>query len=266
MERKNIVIIAALVIVICILTGIIFATMTKSVEYERIELAPNATSIEIPKEDLKYEGEMNGTGAKLWTFKKGSLTTYNSEEALNARGLYGLGGAVGLKTIKEMILNHYEKEEEIDGFTVYTVNGKDLGINGRDTLYCIITGNDDTHDNIVITVDDKDVALHMAKSIQYKSMNSTKSSTNSDNTVSTGSSNHNNASSKNKYTEEDLARANEAGYYSGYSDGYSDSYDDYYYDDYETSTSTDSSQSSSDHSSSSGSSSSSSSIETTVDN
>lgn len=178
METKNIIIIGVLVVIICVLAGAIFGTLTNSVNYERIEIVPNGTSIEVPTENAKYEGEMNETGAKLWTFKQGSLVTFNSEEAVNSRGLYGLGGAVGIKTINDMVLNHFEKREEIDGFTVYTLDANKLGIENRSTMYCIIVGNDTTHDNIVITVDNIDIALHMAKSIQYKTSNSTTNNVN----------------------------------------------------------------------------------------
>lgn len=246
METKNIVIIAVLAITICIIAGATFGLLTKSVNYERIELMPNGTSIEAPANELKYEGEVNESGAKLWTFKQGSLMTFNSEEAINARGLYGLGGAVGIKAINDMVLNHFEKREEIDGFTVYTIDGEKLGIEGRGIMYCIITKNDDTHDNIVIITDSKDITLHMAKSIQYKSANITNTNSNEASTASTST--HNTTdNNKNKYSEEDLARANQEGYDSGYSDGYSDSYYDDYDDDYsfETTTSRPSSSSSS---------------------
>ncbi len=178
METKNIVIIGVLVVIICILAGAIFGTLTNSMNYERIEIVPNGTSIEVPTENAKYEGEMNETGAKLWTFKQGSLVTFNSEEAVNSRGLYGLGGAVGIKTINDMVLNHFEKREEIDGFTVYTIDANKLGIENRSTMYCIIVGNDTTHDNIVITVDNIDIALHMAKSIEFKTSNPNNDSSN----------------------------------------------------------------------------------------
>ncbi|WP_406533197.1 hypothetical protein [Methanobrevibacter sp.] len=191
METKYLIIIACLAIAVCVLAGALFGTMTKSVEYERIELTSNGTTIEIPTEKANYDGEVNGTGARLWSFKQGSLMSYNSQEATNNKGLYGLGGAIGMKSIRDIVLTHFEKREEIDGFTVYKLNGEQLGINNRSTLYCIIMGNDTTHDNIIITVDDKDIALHMAKSVQYKSSNSNASS----NSAAVTNSNNNNSKS-----------------------------------------------------------------------
>ena len=206
METKQIIIIGILLVIICILFGAIFGVLTSNVAYERIEITPNGTSIEVPSENAKYEGEINTTGAKMWTFKQGALMTFNSEEAIDARGLNGLGGAVGFKDIKDIVITHFEKQETIDGFTVYTLNGEQLGINGRGTMYCIITGNDQTHDNIIITVDNKDIALHMAKSIQYKTGNITSDA----NLTDSGYTSSNNGSSVptdvNKHPADDLVK------------------------------------------------------------
>lgn len=176
METKNIVIIGILCIIICIFVGAIFGVLTNNVDYERIEIVPNGTSIEIPTEQAKFEGEVNETGAKLWSFKHGALMAFNSDEAINARGIYGLGGAYGFKSIKDIVLNHFEKIEKTDGYTVYVIDGQKLGIENRGILYCIMVGNETTHDNIIITADSKDIALHMAKSVIYKMGNITANS------------------------------------------------------------------------------------------
>lgn len=260
METKKIIIIGILIVIICILAGAIFGVLTSNVAYERIEITPNGTSIEVPSENAKYEGEINKTGAKMWSFKQGALMTFNSEEAIDARGYNGLGGAVGFNDIHDIVLTHFEKQENIDGFTVYTLNGKQLGMNGRGTMYCIMTGNDQTHDNIIITADSKDVVLHMAKSIQYKTGNITVNNTSTDSgtasinadDVSSNTPTNNN-DDKNKYAEDDLKRANSEGYSNGFNDAYNSMSTD----------SSDSSPSSSDSSSSS--SSDSSNVETTSD-
>ncbi|WP_292888752.1 hypothetical protein [Methanobrevibacter sp. UBA212] len=245
METKKIIIIGILLVIICILFGAIFGLLTSNVAYERIEITPNGTSIEVPSEDAKYDGEINNTGAKMWTFKQGALMTFNSAEAIDARGLNGLGGAVGFKDIKDIVITHFEKQETIDGFTVYTLNGEQLGINGRGTMYCIITGNDQTHDNILITVDNKDIALHMAKSIQYKTGNITSNTTTSD-----GYTNSNNLSSAptnaNKTPSNNLVKPDT----STSSDGYDNTFSDDDISEISSSTSSDSSSSSSSSSSS----------------
>ncbi len=234
METKKLIIIGVLLIIICILAGAIIGLVTQNTQYERIEITPNGTSIEIPTDNATYAGEMNKTGAKMWTFKQGSLTTYNSQEATNARGLYSLGGALGIKEIKDMVLNHFEKKETIDGYTVYTLDGETMDIPGRDKVYVIETGNDTTHDNIIIATDNKDITLHIAKSIQYKTSNSTNTTnlnvTNSETTI-TNAPSTNNVTSSNEKSNEELP----VSYYSQHpeDEGYYDYDDSYYEDEYE---------------------------------
>lgn len=265
MENKNIIIIAVLAIIICVLAGGIYAMMNSSVDYERIEITPKGTSIEVPTANAKYEGEINETGCKLWTFKQGGLTTFNSEEAMNARGLSGLGGAIGIKAIEEIIQSQGEKQET-DGFTVYKISGEKLNISGRAEMYCIITGNNTTHDNIIIATDNIDITLHMAKSIQYKAMNQTVNATLSEEVSEPESEDTNNNSTTNnkQFTQEDLDKAKNEAYMQGYNDSFSlyDDSDYYYIDDTSTSDSPSDVETTSDSSSSSDSSSD---VETTSD-
>lgn len=176
METKNIIIIGILLVIICILVGAIFGTLTNTVNYERIEIVPNGTSIEIPTNDAQYLGDTEGV--KFWNWTNGALITYNSQEGNNA---VELSGALGFYAIKELVRSG--NSENIDGFTVYQLNSQQLSnvnvtVNG-DVLYCIHLVNETTHDNIVICCKDKDVALHMAKSIEYKISNSNNDSDNS---------------------------------------------------------------------------------------
>lgn len=170
METKNLIIIGILLVIICLLAGAIFGTLTNSVNYERIEIVPNGTSIEIPTNDVKYLGDKEGV--KFWNWSNGVLITYNSQEGSNA---VELSGALGFYAIKELVRSG--NSENIEGFTVYQLNGQQLSnsnvsVNG-DVFYCIHLVNETTHDNIIICCKDKDVALHMAKSIKYRISNST---------------------------------------------------------------------------------------------
>ena len=225
MDTKKLIIIAVSAVIICIIAGTLIGMMNSTVNYERIEITENGTSIEIPTDNASYIGEINNTGAKLWTFKQGTLTTFNSAEASNARGLNGLGGALGIKEIKDMVINHFEKKETIDGFTVYTLDGQTMDIEGRDKIYVIETGNDTTHDNIIIATDNKDVTLHMAKSIQYKNPN-IKNDTNND----TDSLNLNKTHTDSKKDSKSLSSSvKENSYDDDYSpdNSYDEEYDDY---------------------------------------
>lgn len=63
----------------------IFVTITNSVKYERIEIVPNGTSIEMPTNQAQYIGDTEGV--KFWNWSNGALITYNSQEGSNANEL-----------------------------------------------------------------------------------------------------------------------------------------------------------------------------------
>lgn len=167
MEKKNIIIIGILIVIICILIGAIFVTLTNSVNYERIEIVPNGTSIEIPTNQAQYIGDTEGI--KFWNWSNGALITYNSQEGSNTNEL---SGALGFYAIKELIKTG--NSENIDGFTIYKLDGNKLShnikTNTNGEFYCIHLVNDTTHDNIIICCKDKNIAIHIAKSIQYKTV------------------------------------------------------------------------------------------------
>lgn len=170
MENRDKILIAILVISICALTCAIFISLSNSISYERIELVPNGTSIEIPTSQAKYLGEEYGI--KMWNWSDGVLISFNSQEGDNANEL---GGALGFYAIKEIIGSC--DSQNIDGYTVYKLSAGQLSDNVKmkdnDEIYCICLGNDTTHDNIIICCKNKDVVLHMVKSIQFKAVNST---------------------------------------------------------------------------------------------
>lgn len=253
MENKKLIIIGVLAVILCIFAGAIIGTlntMNSSIDYERIEIVPNATSIEIPTSQANYLGDTEGV--KFWNWSNGALVTYNSQEGSNA---VELSGALGFYAVKELVRTG--NSENIDGFTVYTLDANQLAesikTNGDGEFYCVHLVNDTTHDNIVICCKDKEILLHMAKSIQYKNSDNATIEENNVNSVNLNSSG---------LSQSDIDKARQEGYDSGYIDGYDDSYDDYYYDDEYV----DDLESSSDSSSSDSSSSSSSEGESTTSN
>uniref|UniRef100_UPI0025EE4B6D hypothetical protein n=1 Tax=uncultured Methanobrevibacter sp. TaxID=253161 RepID=UPI0025EE4B6D len=58
-----------------------------------------------------------------------------------------------------------------------------IKVNYNGKFYCIPLSNETTHDNILICCNDRDMAVHMAKSVQYK--NVYPENTDLDNTIST---------------------------------------------------------------------------------
>ena len=123
----------------------------------------------MPTNQAQYIGDTEGVKFQNWS--NGALITYNSQEGSNANEL---SGALGFYAIKELIKTG--NSEKIDGYTVYKLDGSELSdsvkTNENGEFYCIHLVNDTTHDNIVICCKDKNIAIHMAKSIQYKTGNS----------------------------------------------------------------------------------------------
>ncbi|WP_295114932.1 hypothetical protein [uncultured Methanobrevibacter sp.] len=181
MDNKKIIIIG--IIILIIVAAILFVILT-TVNYERIEITPNGTSLEVPANETTYDGKVES--AKLWHWKNGILITYNSHENQNIIKVSELG----FNTLNELIKKG--EKQDIDGFTGYVINADELlqirifdiiKVNYNGKFYCIPLVNETTHDNIIICCNNKDIAVHMAKSVQYKNVFPEK--TNLDNTLST---------------------------------------------------------------------------------
>ena len=169
MDNKKIIIIIGIIILIIAL-GILFVVLT-SVNYERIEITPNGTSLEVPENQTKYNGDIDSV--KIWNWNNGILLTYNSQESNNIIKVSELG----FNTVNDIIKNG--EKQNFDGFTGYVINADDLleihifdiiKINYNGKFYCIPLSNQTTHDNILICCNNKDMAVHIAQSVQYKNV------------------------------------------------------------------------------------------------
>lgn len=230
METKKLIIIGILLIIICILAGAIIGLVTQNTQYERIEIVPNGTSIDIPKNNANYLGDTYGV--KFWNWTDGVLVSYNSQEGNNR---VELTGALGFYAIKELVKTG--NAETIEGITIYELTGEQLSkfnmTKNNDKFYCVHLVNDTTHDNIIICCKDKNILTHMVKSIQYKTSNSTNTTnlnvTNSETTITNAPSTNNVTSSNDEKSNEELP----VSYYSQHPESESDydDYDDSYYED-----------------------------------
>ena len=169
MDNKKIIIIIGIILLI-IIAGVIIVMLT-SVQYEKIDITPNGTTIEVPANQTKYNG--NVEGAKIWNWNNGLLVTYNSHEDQSIIKVSELG----FNTLNNLIKNG--ERQDIDGFTCYVINADQLleihifdiiKVNYNGKFYCIPLSNETTHDNIIICCNDKNMAVHMAKSVQYKNV------------------------------------------------------------------------------------------------
>ena len=168
MDNKKMMIIAAIILVI--VAAILFVMLTYQ-QYERIEITPNGTSMDVPFNQTKYAGEVES--AKIWNWKNGILVTYNSYED----GSLIKVGEMGFNTLKQIIENG--EKQDIDGYTCYVINADEvlkisifdiIKVNYNGKFYCIPLSNQTTHDNILICCNNKDIAVHMAKSVEYKNV------------------------------------------------------------------------------------------------
>ena len=163
METLNLILIGIVAISISILIGTTIGIVTDTTEYERIEIVPNGTSIEIPDSQEASVGEE----VKFWNWSDGALITYNSLEDSNATEI---SSALGFYEIKELFKQG--SSENINGTTVHTLDGAKLinhiNVKGDGTYYCVYLINGTTKDNIIICCSDEDVLMHMVNSVQYK--------------------------------------------------------------------------------------------------
>ena len=167
MDNKKIILIG--IIILIILAGIIL--VITSVNYEKIEITPKGTSIEVPLNKTKYDGEIESV--KIWNWDNGILVTYNSHADKNIIKVSELG----FDTLNDIITNG--EKQNIDGITCYVINADELleihlfdiiKVNYNGKFYCIPLVNETTGDNILICCNDKDIAVHMAKSVEYKNV------------------------------------------------------------------------------------------------
>ena len=168
MERKNLIIIAVILLIIA--AAALFVILT-TVHYEKIEITPNGTTIDVPANQTKYNGEYES--AKIWNWNSGILLTYNSNADNNLIKVTELGFNTANDLIKK------GEREDVDGLTCYIINADQLleihifdiiKVNYNGKFYCIPLTNETTHDNIIICCKDKNMAVHMAKSVQYKNV------------------------------------------------------------------------------------------------
>ncbi|MBR0472670.1 MAG: hypothetical protein IJI98_08265 [Methanosphaera sp.] len=157
-----------IIVLLLIIAGIILVMLTY-VRYDKIEITPNGTTIDVPAEQTKYQGDFNKI--KLWKWDKGFVISYNSYEENSLINV----GEMSFNALNDLIKKG--TSQNIDGLTCYVINADDLfqiqlfdfiKLNYKGKFYCIPLSNDTTHDNIIIFAQDKDIALHMAKSVEYK--------------------------------------------------------------------------------------------------
>ena len=151
-RNKKIIIVILLIILVILVLFVGYAWLNKNVEYRTIYLS-NATTIEVPASDEANFVE-DDLGIKYYQDPKYdvSIISWNSQEELS------ITGAVDVSA-------QFEKQK--GGNTPTVEDGVPIYYNPDTGMFCIETGNDTTHDNILIMCKDKDIALKMYHSIKY---------------------------------------------------------------------------------------------------
>lgn len=153
MDNKHIIIIG-LVAVLFIVGGFISYNLItgNNIEYQTIALS-NATTIEVPVSD-KASFFSDDLGIKYYQDEKHGVQviSWNSQEELS------LTGAVDVAA-------QFEKQK--GGSTPTMEDGVAVYQNKESGYYIIEAKNETTHDNVMIMAKDKNVALHMFKSIRF---------------------------------------------------------------------------------------------------
>ncbi len=168
MVNKKLIIIGLIILIILVAVIIVMLT---TVKYEKVYITPNGTTIDVPANQTNYNGEF--ASARIWNWNNGILVSYNTNENKNLAKITD----VGFNALNDLIKKG--KREDIDGFSCYEINAEDLleihifdiiKVNYNGKFYCIPLSNETTHDNIIILCNDKNIALHMAKSVEYKNV------------------------------------------------------------------------------------------------
>lgn len=168
MDNKKIIIIGILLLIV---VGIVVVMFSGSSNYEKVNITPNGTKMYVPVEQTQYYGEYEGV--KLWGWDNGLVVTYNNNEGKGIIQLIGLS----FNTLNELV--KAGDVENVDGFTCYTIDADELlnfnisdiaEVKYEGKLYCIPLSNANTQDNILIFCNDKNTALDMAKSVEYKNV------------------------------------------------------------------------------------------------
>lgn len=156
--KKILLIILAIVIIIT--AGIISYTMFFNEQYQTVQVSQSA-SLKLPVGNGINATELGGNIHKFSNNKNVVIYTYNSNDK-------SLSGAIAFSEMKTQAVGNPHNDNQI---VEHQENGK--------TVYSITYGNTNTHDNIIITTTNKELAQKIFDSIQTtnSSNNITKNTT-----------------------------------------------------------------------------------------
>lgn len=190
--NKKILIIILSIIFVAMAIGVTYIVFFNE-HYENVQIS-NSASISMPVgKGIKSEW-INGTDVYHTHNEKASIMCYNSQNNNHGLGTV-LGTAMGFTALKAQYCNNVENQ-----IVETTINGT--------TYYSIATGNDSTHDNIIISSKDKDTTMKIYKSIKYSAVNGTNNNTTINNTAGHVNNNTTNQQTNNNQQTNDNQQTN----------------------------------------------------------
>lgn len=154
MDKNNILKIVVIVAIIACASAMTYILFFNE-HYETIRVS-NTASLEVPVGNGINTSHVNGSSIYQISNGKGvSIMSYNSNNK-------DLSSAIGFAAVKKMFVGSVNNSDSL----------YEAEINGS-KIYSIATGNNTTHDNIIISSHDKDTTLKIYESIKYNKDNST---------------------------------------------------------------------------------------------
>ncbi|WP_407381024.1 hypothetical protein [Methanobrevibacter sp.] len=157
MEDKNLILITAIIVIaIAAVAVLLIATQNISAEeqsYTTMALS-NTSIIEVPITTMAFKSS-DDYGIRYYADGENNLniTSFNSQEGAT------LEGGAQMAAIRDAVQLESTPIVTDDNITVYQ--------NPNTKVYSIFTGNDTTHDNILIVSSNLDSLLHAYRSIWY---------------------------------------------------------------------------------------------------
>lgn len=174
-KTRNILLIALILICITI-AGVFSYAMFFNEKYQTVQVSPSA-SLEMPVGNGINATELDGYIHKFTNDKNVVIYSYNSNDK-------SIGGAISFSEMKTQAVGNPHNDNQI---VEHQENGK--------TVYSITYGNDNTHDNIIITTTSKELTQKIFDSIK------TTNSSNITNNTANGSNDTSQTSNKNINTD-----------------------------------------------------------------
>lgn len=148
-----------MILAITIIAGVLMVGTALLNHNQRVQITDTA-SLEMPVGNGIREEIVSGTNVHKFTNGKGDvIMSFNSKES-------SLASLFGFALLKEVAVGGKDNENQI---YETTVNGS--------KVYSIATGNNATHDNILISTHDKERTLKIYQSIKYNASNTTDNNT-----------------------------------------------------------------------------------------